>query len=342
MKRRLISILLIFCCLIISTFSHSSGDLDRAKNNLIVINRGDGTLSIIDTASDQVMNTLELPDSRNKSELESALLISQTNRIYVSDRANNRIVVFDADNFSLVNIITVGGGVGHILAYANDNQLWVNNETDKTLTVIDLKDSKVIATISIPIDLKAYDNKTRFLLINNEALYIALNGASQTNDLLLKLDRRTFQEIARARIDSNSHFIMSENNDHLYLANQGNNRIQILKREDLTEVTSIKTPFTSEGLWISPENQILYFVNNTHTENHSEFTFVSEAISNLSRHHTLSGAHSVINRKIYLPYSDSSEDKIAVYSISDKMPTLNLVGIISVGLNPIMTIPMQK
>ena len=81
------------------------------------------------------------------------LVSKQSNRVFVGDRANNQVVVFNAMDFSVETTIPVGQGVFHMWADPQGKQLWVNNDIDNTTSVIDLYSLQVIATVPTPADL---------------------------------------------------------------------------------------------------------------------------------------------------------------------------------------------
>ena len=66
-----------------------------------------------------------------------ALAMDSQGRLFVGDRANNRVVVLSADDFSVEGSVPAGNGVFHMWASPAVHQLWVNNDVDNTITVVD-------------------------------------------------------------------------------------------------------------------------------------------------------------------------------------------------------------
>ena len=81
---------------------------------IIVANRASGTISIIDNVSDKVINTIALPKSVNKPEPMYVVHSPDANRIFVGDRANNRVVIFDDKSLRFETTVAAGRGVFHM------------------------------------------------------------------------------------------------------------------------------------------------------------------------------------------------------------------------------------
>jgi YVTN family beta-propeller protein len=100
---------------------------------VVVANRNSGSISVIDTATDTVLDTITLPGS-NPAEPMYVVYSKFGDRVFVGDRANDQVVVFDADDFSVVGTVPTGSGVFHMWADSRGRQLWVNNDVDNTAT----------------------------------------------------------------------------------------------------------------------------------------------------------------------------------------------------------------
>ena len=123
------------------------------SGNIVVANRNSGTISVINTKTDEVSGTYQLPASPNTPEPMYIVFVQRGQRVFVGDRANSQVVVFRAADFSIESTIPVGRGVFHMWADPQGKQLWVNNDIDKTTSVINLHSMQVIATVPSPPDL---------------------------------------------------------------------------------------------------------------------------------------------------------------------------------------------
>ena len=71
----------------------------KGKGKIIVANRGSGSISIIDTRSDNVSATISLPAADNPPEPMYVVHSPKSGRVFVGDRANNYLVIFDDEDF---------------------------------------------------------------------------------------------------------------------------------------------------------------------------------------------------------------------------------------------------
>ena len=131
-----------------------------SAGKVVVANRVSGTISIIDTRTDQVADTIALPATGIAPDPMYVVYTHVGHRVFVGDRNNNRVVVFDADDFSVEGIIPTGNGIFHMWADPQNRQLWVNNDIDNTVTVIDPATLQVLTTVPMPTDLVADGGKT--------------------------------------------------------------------------------------------------------------------------------------------------------------------------------------
>jgi YVTN family beta-propeller protein len=315
------------------------GEGKQTTGKIVTANRAAGTLSIIDTATDQVIVTVNLPAGDNPPEPMYAVYVSQNKRIFVGDRANNRVVVFRANDFSVEGIVPAGQGIWHMWAHNKGKQLWVNNDIDNTATVIDTKKLGVIATVAMPADLIEQGGKPHDVILDEAAAYITMVGLSGNNDYVIKFDRENFQEVARAAVGKDPHVILTKKNDKLYVASQNSNTVQVLKRHGLAQVASIPVP-GAHGVWIPRSGRTLYVTNLPNGGTDGLFTidletnaFIGEPIDTaFPTPHNLVATKD--GRKLYLTHSGATADKVTVYAISKKEPVPVSVGEITVGLNP--------
>ena len=186
------------------------------------------------------------------------------NCVFVGDRANNRVVVFDADDYSVVETIDAGAGVFHMWVDDRDRQLWVNNDIDNTSTVIDLVTLDVITTVATPADLLAGGYKLHDVILEPKGrfAYVTLLGGSDPNDYLVQFSTDTFQEVNRVAVGKDPHVSLTQNNDLIYVPAQNSNVVSVLNRETLELVEEITIP-GAHGAGMSPNGQVFYTTNLT-------------------------------------------------------------------------------
>ncbi|HKG23581.1 MAG TPA: YncE family protein, partial [Blastocatellia bacterium] len=107
------------------------------RGKMVVNNLASGTITVIDVNSDTLLGTFSLPPAGRAPEPMYVLYSPARNRVFVSDHANERVIVFDAEDFAIESIVSVGKGPFHMWADPSDSQLWVVNEDDKNCTIID-------------------------------------------------------------------------------------------------------------------------------------------------------------------------------------------------------------
>ena len=106
------------------------------NGRIVVANRSSGNISILDENTGELIKTVDLPSGEGENTPEPMYVYNffSTNEVAVDDRANNRVVFFDSTTFEVTGTVETGAGNFHIWASPQEDQLWVVNDIDNTLT----------------------------------------------------------------------------------------------------------------------------------------------------------------------------------------------------------------
>ena len=226
-------------------------------NRVVVANRASGTISVINSDNNQVENTVDMPDNGQPMYV---VYNDENNTVLVGDY-NGQVVAFDALDFSVVGTATAGNGVFHMWLSPDNQQLWVNNELDFTMSVINPNTMETLATFPIPDDLLANGYKPHDVIVmpNNAAAFVTMLGPLE-EDYVIKYDATTFEEVARATVGTDPHVSLTSANDKLYVASQGSDILQVLNRSDLSLVTTVDIP-NAHGLGMNNAGTCLLYTS---------------------------------------------------------------------------------
>ncbi len=315
---------------------------------MVIANRASGTISVIDAASDRIIGTYALPADAKTP--EPMYVVYSSRRVFVGDRANNQIVVFNPRTFVVEATVAAGAGIWHMWADPFDRQLWVNNDIDKTCTVIDPNTLQVLATVPMPADLAAAGGKPHDVILdplNGQFAYVTLLGITGTADYLVKFSTQSFQEVGRAAVGKDPHISATKHNNLLYLPCQSSNLLIVLNRETLQHVTSISIP-GAHGAGMAQDGATLYTTNlpssghdGLWTINTSDNTVIGEAVNTpFATPHNIALTPDRGNffpsraggRKLYLTHSGATASKVTVYKLRGNIPVFHKE--VSVGFNP--------
>jgi DNA-binding beta-propeller fold protein YncE len=321
-------------------FANPSRDDDESK--IVVADRASGTISVISTKTDSLIGTFALPSAPNTPEPMYVVYSPIEDRVFVGDRANDQVVVFEADDFSIEATVPAGAGVFHMWAGVRARQLWVNNDVDNTTTVINLRTLDILATVPTPSDLVNMGGKPHDVIVNpkGDYAYVSVVGVTGQNDYVVQFSTKTFMETNRAQVGKDPHLSLNWWNDSLYVPCQGNNEVQILNKGDLSFDKALSVPgahgagMTRHGLFFYTTNlpgggtDALYTV----------FTFSNKLVGKpvdapypTPHNITLTGN----SRKLYLTHSGATSDKVTVYKIKSFFNPIPVYsGEVTVGMNP--------
>ncbi len=314
-----------------------------ARGRVVVANRASGTISVIDTKTDQVVGTHELPAEMGEPTPEPMYVVptSTHRRVFVGDRANNRVAVFDARSFKVEGTVAAGNGVFHMWADPQGRQLWVNNDIDNTSTVIDPGTLTVIATVPTPADLVALGGKPHDVILAPDGMYayVTVLGVAGANDYVVQFDTSTFSEVARAAVGKDPHVSLARQNDWLYVPCQNSDVVIILNRFTMAMESSVTVP-GAHGAGMAQNGRYFYTANLPGGGSDALFTIdtstnsvVGDAVdSPYPVPHNIALTSS--SHRLYLTHSGGTSDKVTVYAISSQSPVPVFMAEVTVGLNP--------
>lgn len=318
------------------------------KGKMVIANRASGMISVIDVASDQVVGTHALPAGDKMP--EPMYVVYSRGRVFVGDRANNRVAVFNPRTFAVEGTVPAGAGIWHMWADPFDRQLWVANDIDKTCTVIDPVTLQVLATVPMPADLAAAGGRPHDIILDpnaGEFAYVSLIGVTGAADYVVKYSTRSFQEVGRAAVGKDPHLSVTQRNNLLYVPCQNSNVVMVLNRETLAPVTSISIP-GAHGAGMTSDGETFYTTNFSGGGNDGLWTIDtgSNAVVGAPLDTPFAVPHNIALtpgrsgfisngrglRKLYVTHSGATANQVTVYRLNGDQPVYHKE--VKVGFNP--------
>jgi len=315
----------------------------RNSGKVVVANRGSGTISVIDAKDDVVTGTYDLPSEAGEPVPEPMYVVytPARDRVFVGDRANSRVAVFNGRTLEVEGTVAAGQGVFHMWADPQSKQLWVNNDIDNTSTVIDPKTLETITTVSTPADLVAMGGKPHDVILGPQGnyAYVTVVGVSGPNDYVVQYSTGDFQEMGRAAVGKDAHVSLARRNDWLYVPCQNSDVVIVLNRFTLAMETSIAIP-GAHGAGMSQNGKYFYVSNLPGSGMGALYTIDTQ--SNMAVGAPEDSPYPVPHNialtpsghKLFLTHSGASADKVTIYVMPGKFPNPDYAAEVTVGLNP--------
>ncbi len=313
------------------------------QGKIVVANRGSGNISVIDAASGTLLMNVPLPQALGEDPPEPMYVVYTRpgDQVFVGDRANNRVVAFDADDFSVLGTAPAGNGVFHMWADYRGRQLWINNDVDNTTTVIDPASHTVLATVPTPADLVAAGGKPHDVILDPKGrlAFITVLGLTGDHDYVVQFSTETFEETGRTAVGKDPHLALTARNKLLYVPTQNSNAVYVLDRRTMAEVDILNIP-GAHGAGLNINGRYLYTTNlpgggpgALYTIDTRTNTVVGSPVdSPFPVPHNI--ALTFFPGKLYLTHSGGTADKITFYDVSASDPVPVFAGEVTVGLNP--------
>lgn len=310
------------------------------RGRVVVANRGSGSISVIDAKTGTLIDTYALPAGPNPPEPMYVVYSPIKNRVFVGDRANSQVVVFNARTFEIETTVPTGAGVFHMWGDRGQRQLWVVGDMDRTVTVIDLRTLETLATIPIPADLAALGGIPHDVILDpsRDYAYVTIIGVDGPDDYVVQYSSKTFEELNRAPVGGDAHVSLARQDDQLYVPSQAGSTVHVFNRETLEPVTTIAIP-GAHGAGMRGDGQVFYTTNlpgggvagiwaiDTRTNQ----VIGTPVDTPYSVPHNL--ALTPDGRTLFLTHSGPN-DKVTIYTASRRDPIPVFAGEVTVGLNP--------
>lgn len=145
--------------------------IDDKRGLLYVVTKQDNSLYIIDLKTKNILHKTELG-----TEAYTCLLSPDCSKLYISLWGGDKVVIYDTKNNKLENSIAVGDNPNDLCISHNGRYLYVSNANDNTVSVIDLKQSKVLETLNTgvyPTQLSGTTSNSVALSNDDKTLYVA-------------------------------------------------------------------------------------------------------------------------------------------------------------------------
>jgi YVTN family beta-propeller protein len=308
-------------------WDHGAG---LSRSHIVVANRADGTLSVIDTRTDAV-ETIPMPDDGEPMYVVYTLA---RNRVFVGDRANDRVVAFNARTLEVDGVVPTGAGVFHMWADPQSKQLWVVGDEDNTLTVVDPKRLEVIATVPV-------EGGTPHDMIvgpHGEYAYTTVFvGSDEEADQVVQYSTETFEEVSRADVGEDPHLSLAHQHDMLYVPSQGSDAVLVLNRVTLEEITALDVP-GAHGAGMTRNGKLFYTTNLPGGGTDGLFAIDTQTNTVLGSTDTPDTVpHNIAltpnGRKLYVTHSGAN-NTVTVYTASRQHPVPTFARTVTVGNNP--------
>ena len=146
-------------------------DIDDAAGLLYVVTKENNALYIVDLATKKTLQLVELD-----SEAYACLLSPDKKQLYISSWGGDAVIVFDTRGRKIANRIPVGDNPNELLLNKAGNLLFVATANDNSVSIIDLKQQKVVEVLNTALFANAPTGSTAnglALSKNEKTLYVA-------------------------------------------------------------------------------------------------------------------------------------------------------------------------
>lgn len=292
---------------------------------VVVANRGAGTISFINATTNQVTGTVSIASS----EPMYVVYVPTKDKIYVGDRAGKKVHIINPKTKAVENAITVGNGVFHMWADGLGKQLWVSNDVDNTISVIDLSTDTVVQTINV--GMKPHDV---FLTKDATIAYVSVvNSDASMPDKVYSYFTSNYAKIGEVNVGKDPHLYHLPNSNRLFVPCQSG-QLYTLNGSTLS-IISNNAFEGAHGIFASPDQSTI-FMSNISGQKLYSINASTISINGSAVNATVVTPHNIVvneaGNKMFVTHSGGTANTVSIYSING-----NAIGTgssITTGTNP--------
>ncbi len=215
-----------------------------------VVNHGDGTVSVLDTATNVVVATVPVGD-----EPLGAAVHPTGSRTYVTNQVapNGTVSVLDSATNTVAATVDVGARPSGVAVKLPGDRVYVTNRDDKNVSVIDTATNAVVATIAV-------GNNPLGIAINpaGSPAYVVNKGSNSVSVIDTTLDA----VIATIPVGNDpSQVAVAPNGHRAYVSNTSNTSVSVIDTATNAVVATIPVGNIPEGLTVDPSGARVYVAN---------------------------------------------------------------------------------
>lgn len=215
-----------------------------------ITNHNSGTVSIIDTATKKVTDTL--PVGINPFGITVS---SDGSKVYVANNGSNTVSVIDTSINKVTATVPVGNQPVGVAVNPDGTKVYVTNVGDNTISVIDTTTNAVIA--SIPVG----TYPTGVVIIPDGTKAFVVSGTSSIN-IVSVIDTATNTVTATVPVGAGCMGVAaSPDGTKVYIVNTNDNTVSVIDTATNTVTATVQVGSYPCGAGVSPDGRKVYVAN---------------------------------------------------------------------------------
>jgi YVTN family beta-propeller protein len=204
------------------------------SKRVVVTSERSKKIFILDAATDKVLRVIDT----NQGGTHMAIVNKAGTMAYLTNRESNTVSFLDLNSYQIVADVAVGRGAEGFALSPNEKEIWVGNRNDGTLSVIDVAQRKVLAT------LPGGSNPIRVQFTPDGKYVLFPDGGSVT-----VFDAATRKQIQSVRMGSNpGGLIVSTDGKKVFVSCQGANEVDVIDTQTWTITNKIAVGAGPDGI----------------------------------------------------------------------------------------------
>lgn len=235
---------------------------------IVVPNRSDSTLTILDTPSGEILKKITADDTGFEFEPIYASSLPALKMVVVSDRLNNNLLFFDNKTFRFLGTAPASKGLFHMWAMPSQKGVFAIADIDRVVDVFKFKRRRNHVFYKhrfIDVGAESETGKPHDIVADETHVYVTMLGIEGENvdkeDLVLKYDHRSLELEDTLKFSFDVHLGIPEQSPYLLVPETTAGILNYVDKKTFEVVAEVEGVPGAHGIWWNSDASKVYLAN---------------------------------------------------------------------------------
>ena len=235
---------------------------------IVVPNRSDSTLTILETPSGDILKKITADDTGFEFEPMYASSLPALKMVVVSDRLNNNLLFFDNRTFRFLGAAPASQGLFHMWAMPEQKGVFVVADIDRVVDVFKFKRIRNHVFYKhqfIDVGAESETGKPHDIVVDKTHVYVTMLGVDGENvdkeDLVLKYNRQYLELENTLKFSFDVHLGLPEQSPYLLVPETTAGILNFVDKKTFEVVAEVEGVPGAHGIWWNSDASKVYIAN---------------------------------------------------------------------------------
>ncbi len=235
---------------------------------IVVPNRSDSTLTILETPSGEILKKITAEDTGFEFEAIYSSSLPRFKMIAVSDRLNSQLIFFDNRTFKFLGTAPASEGMFHMWPTPEQKELFAVADIDRVVDAIEINrfgNRVVYKHRLIDVGAESETGKPHDVVVDETHVYVTMLGVDgedgNQEDLVLKYNRQSLKLEGKLKFSFDIHLGIPKQSPYLLVPETTAGTLNFVDKKTFEVVTNVEGLPGAHGIWWNSDASKIYLAN---------------------------------------------------------------------------------